>query len=83
MKKIIVITASLFIMGTAALYAEKLADSPVQIKSEGEKLVNLNSSSGQLNQLERRIDALERQIRDQNTAMRNLERDLSDLRRRR
>lgn len=82
MKKILLIAAFFLVFGTVSAFAQK-ADSPESLTSEGEKLVTLNSSSGQISQLERRIDSLERQVRDQNNALRSLERDLSDLRRRR
>ena len=56
--------------------------SPVPLEQGQQGLIQLNSSSSRVGQLEQRINELERELRSQKDSLRDLERDVRDLRRR-
>ena len=83
MKKIMLLGAGLFLLGSASVFAAQADSLGSADLGNGGQLVSMDSSSTRISQLERRLSSMERDMRSQNDYIRGLERDLNDLRRRR
>lgn len=83
MKKIMMMVMGVLVMGSGYAFAAQADSFASADLGKGGQLVSIDSPSNRINQMERRMASLERDMRAQSDYIRSLERDLNDLRRRR
>lgn len=79
MKKIL-LALVLMMLPAVLVFAEERA--PSTRKNTDQALIDMDSTVSRLNQLERRLNNMERDIKDQKDRTRYVERDVNDLKRR-